>query len=350
GLCGTKRQELAYPVGYHHVAGRPGPLLAGGGGGRLYSGTLSEGDVWVFHDEFPAAFSDGPAGAGPAVSTPDGTRESHGDVLERRWDGDGDRRRAGSCAGSKDRSDGRRSFGCRDARGSGHGGGGGGSAAGAAGVRGGAEEGCGRAPAALQSAPVPVSAIEDLTTELARLPGIGRKPALRLTYYLLKRPPEEARRLARVLERAPAQVLPCSTGGNPTETDPCALCSNPRRDGSSICVVEEAADIGPIERTGEYRGLYHVLGGRISPLEGIGPDELNVQGLLGRLADGGVREVIVATNPSVEGEATALYLQKVIRPLGVRVTRLARGLPVGGDLEYADGVTIAEALSGRREL
>ena len=195
-----------------------------------------------------------------------------------------------------------------------------------------------------------MSAIEDLTTELARLPGIGRKTALRLTYYLLKRPPEASRRLARVLERVAEQVHPCSTCGNLTETDPCALCSNPRRDGSSICVVEEASDIGPIERTGEYRGLYHVLGGRISPLEGIGPDELNVQGLLGRLADGGVREVIVATNPSVEGEATALDLQKVIRPLGVRVTRLARGLPVGGDLEYADGVTIAEALSGRREL
>lgn len=195
-----------------------------------------------------------------------------------------------------------------------------------------------------------MSAIEDLTTELARLPGIGRKTALRLTYYLLKRPAEESRRLARVLERVAEQVHPCSRCGNLTETDPCALCSNPRRDGTFICVVEEASDIGPIERTGEYRGLYHVLGGRISPLEGIGPDELNVQGLLGRLADGGVREVIVATNPSVEGEATALYLQKMIRPLGVRVTRLARGLPVGGDLEYADGVTIAEALSGRREL
>lgn len=194
-----------------------------------------------------------------------------------------------------------------------------------------------------------MSAIEDLTLELARLPGIGRKTALRLTYYLLKRPTEEMRRLARVLERVAEQVHPCSQCGNLTETDPCGLCANPRRDGSFICVVEEASDIGPIERTGEYRGLYHVLGGRISPLEGIGPDELSVQALLGRL-NGGVHEVIVATNPSVEGEATALYLQKVIRPLGVRVTRLARGLPVGGDLEYADGVTIAEALAGRREL
>lgn len=195
-----------------------------------------------------------------------------------------------------------------------------------------------------------MSAIEDLTAELARLPGIGRKTALRLTYYLLKRSPDESRRLARALERVADQVHPCTQCGNLTETDPCVLCSNPRRDATFICVVEEASDIGPIERTGEYRGLYHVLGGRISPLEGIGPDELNVQALMSRLHGSSVREVIVATNPSVEGEATALYLQKMIRPLGMRVTRLARGLPVGGDLEYADGVTIAEALSGRREL
>lgn len=196
-----------------------------------------------------------------------------------------------------------------------------------------------------------MSAIDDLTGELARLPGIGRKTALRLTYYLLKRPTEEARRLARALERVADQVRPCTECGNLTESDPCTLCASPRRDRGFICVVEEASDIGAIERTGEYRGLYHVLGGRISPLEGVGPDELNMRTLVGRLGNGStVREVIVATNASVEGEATALYLQKMIRPLGVRVTRLARGLPVGGDLEYADGVTIAEALSGRREL
>lgn len=196
-----------------------------------------------------------------------------------------------------------------------------------------------------------MSAIDDLTGELARLPGIGRKTALRLTYYLLKRPTEEARRLARALERVADQVRPCTECGNLTESDPCALCASPRRDRGFICVVEEASDIGAIERTGEYRGLYHVLGGRISPLEGVGPDELNMRALIGRLGNGStVREVIVATNASVEGEATALYLQKMIRPLGLRVTRLARGLPVGGDLEYADGVTIAEALSGRREL
>ena len=201
-----------------------------------------------------------------------------------------------------------------------------------------------------------MSVIEDLTGELARLPGIGRKTAQRLTYFLLKRPPEEMKRLARVLENVADRVHACSRCGNLTEDDPCALCANPRRDHAVVCVVEEASDIGAIERTGEYRGVYHVLGGRLSPLEGIGPDELNIRSLLDRLraaADAphdGVKEVIVATNPSVEGEATALYLQRLIHPLGVRVTRLARGLPVGGDLEYADGVTIAQALSGRRDI
>jgi recombination protein RecR len=201
-----------------------------------------------------------------------------------------------------------------------------------------------------------VSAIDELSVELARLPGIGRKTALRLTYHLLKRPPDEIRRLARTLDTVAERVRPCTQCGNPAEQDSCALCSNPRRDAASICVVEEAADIAAIERSGEYTGLYHVLGGRLSPLDGIGPDELNVEQLLRRLrgANGSdearVREVIVATNPSVEGEATALYLQRMIQPLGVRVTRLARGLPAGGDLEYADGVTIAQAFAGRREL
>ena len=195
--------------------------------------------------------------------------------------------------------------------------------------------------------------IEDLTGELARLPGIGRKTAQRLTYFLLKRPPEEMRRLARVLEDVAERVHACSRCGNLTEEDPCSLCANPRRDHALICVVEEASDIGAIERTGEYRGVYHVLGGRLSPLEGVGPDELNIKALLDRVRSEGaapVTEVIVATNPSVEGEATALYLQRLIQPLGIRVTRLARGLPVGGDLEYADGVTIAQALSGRRDI
>jgi recombination protein RecR len=193
-----------------------------------------------------------------------------------------------------------------------------------------------------------VSVIDDLTGELARLPGIGRKTAQRLTYHILKRPPDEIRRLAAALEGVVERVHACSRCGNLTEDDPCALCSSPRRDAAFLCVVEEASDIGAIERTGSYQGLYHVLGGRLSPLEGIGPDELNVKSLVARAAV--VREVIVATNGSVEGEATALYLQRLIRPLGVRVTRLARGLPVGGELEYADGVTIAEALSGRRDI
>jgi recombination protein RecR len=198
-----------------------------------------------------------------------------------------------------------------------------------------------------------VSAIEELAGELARLPGIGRKTALRLTYHLLKRTPVEVGRLARALERVAECVHPCSDCGNLTEQDPCDVCANPRRDRTAICVVEEASDILAIERAGEYRGLYHVLGGHISPLDGIGPDELRIAPLLQRVGPAGggvVREVIVATNPSVEGEATALYLQRVIRPHGVRVTRLARGLPVGGDLEYADGVTIAQALAGRREV
>ena len=194
-----------------------------------------------------------------------------------------------------------------------------------------------------------MSVIDDLTSELARLPGIGRKTALRLTYFLLKRPPDEVRRLSHLLATVVDRVHACSTCGNLTEDDPCVLCSNLRRDRSVVCVVEEASDIGAIERSGEYRGLYHVLGGRLSPLEGVGPDELNVKSLMVRLADS-IGEVIVATNPSVEGEATALYLQRLIAPLGIRVTRLARGLPVGGDLEYADGVTIAQALNGRRVL
>lgn len=196
-----------------------------------------------------------------------------------------------------------------------------------------------------------MSVIDELVGELARLPGIGRKTALRLTYHLLKRPPGEMARLARALDNVAARVSPCRQCGNLTEAQPCAVCANPRRDPAVLCVVEEASDIGAIERTGEYGGLYHVLGGRLSPLEGIGPDELNMASLLERLSAGSVvREVIVATNPSVEGEATAVYLHRLIAPMGVRVTRLARGLPVGGDLEYADGVTIAEALSGRRDI
>jgi len=187
-------------------------------------------------------------------------------------------------------------------------------------------------------------------SEFGRLPGIGRKTAQRLTYHLLKMSREDARRLARAIERVAEEVVVCGTCGNLSDVDPCEYCRNPRRDGTQLCVVEEASDIAAIEKSGNYGGLYHVLGGRLSPLDGVGPDDLNVRGLLARLG-GGVREVIIATNPSVEGEATATYLHRLVSSTtDSKVTRLARGLPVGGDLEYADGVTIAEAFSGRREM
>jgi len=196
-----------------------------------------------------------------------------------------------------------------------------------------------------------VPAIEELIGELTRLPGIGRKTATRLTYFLLKQPADAVHRLARALVAVSDRVSPCSTCGNLGETDPCMICGDSRRDGTTICVVEEASDVGAIERSGEYRGLYHVLGGHLSPLDGIGPDELRIETLRSRLSNGSaVREVILATNPSMEGEVTATYVRGVLEGRGVRVTRIALGLPVGGDLEYADGVTIAQALAARREL
>jgi recombination protein RecR len=193
-----------------------------------------------------------------------------------------------------------------------------------------------------------MSAIEELVTELSRLPTIGRKSAWRLTYHLLKQPAEQSRRLARALETLTDRVRRCERCFNLTEDPMCAVCADARRDGSTICVVEEPSDIGAIERTGEYRGVYHVLGGRLSPLDGIGPDDLTVQALTDRVRAGGVREVILATNPKLEGEATALYVFELLSGLGVQVTRPARGLPVGGDLEYADGVTIVQAFAARR--
>ena len=197
-----------------------------------------------------------------------------------------------------------------------------------------------------------MSAIEELVAEFAKLPGIGRKTAQRLTYFLLKQPREEAARLSRAVAALGERVRACSRCGDLTEADPCALCTDPRRDQGLICIVEEASDVAAIERTGEYRGLYHVLGGRLSPLDGVGPDALNLPSLLARLANGtAVREVIVATNPSVEGEATAHYVERTLRQTApaVAVSRLARGLPVGGELEYADGETIAQAFSARRK-
>ena len=200
-----------------------------------------------------------------------------------------------------------------------------------------------------------MSAIEELVAEFARLPGIGRKTAQRLTYFLLKQPVEQSARLARAVAALGERVRACSRCGNLTEDDPCAICADPRRDATVVCVVEEASDVLAIERAGEYRGVYHVLGGRLSPLDGVGPDELTVEALLARATNGGVadvrvREVILATNPSVEGEATAHYLERVLRPAGIAITRLARGLPVGSELEYADGETIAQAISARRSM
>ncbi len=196
-----------------------------------------------------------------------------------------------------------------------------------------------------------MSAIEDLVTELAKLPGIGSKTAQRLAFHLLKQPADAAERLAQAIRRVRAQVTPCGACGNLSDEDPCAICRDPRRDPTLLCVVEEAKDVAAIERAGRYRGRYHVLGGRVSPLDGVGPEALRIGPLIERVRNGaGVREVIVATNPSMEGEVTATYLQQVLRPTGVRVTRIARGLPVGGDLEYADGVTIAQALAARREM
>jgi recombination protein RecR len=195
-----------------------------------------------------------------------------------------------------------------------------------------------------------VSAIDDLVTELSRLPTIGRKSALRLTYHLLKQPAEQSYRLAQALTTLAEKVKPCTRCFNLTEQPLCAICSDPRRDHSLVCVVEEASDIGAIERSSEYRGAYHVLGGRLAPIDGIGPDDLTIAALVTRVAAGGVREVILATNAKLEGEATALYIQQQLASTGVAMSRIARGLPVGGDLEYADGVTIAQSLSSRRSL
>ena len=196
-----------------------------------------------------------------------------------------------------------------------------------------------------------MSVIEELTAELAKLPGIGRKTATRLTYHLLKQPTAAVTRLARTIEAVVERVRSCTVCGNLSDSDPCPICTDGRRDGGVICVVEEASDIGAIERSGEFRGRYHVLGGRLSPLDGVGPDDLRITALVARLRGGtAVREVILATNPSMEGEVTATYLRSVLEGEGVRVTRIALGLPMGGELEYADGVTIARALAARREM
>jgi len=195
-----------------------------------------------------------------------------------------------------------------------------------------------------------VSAIEELITELARLPGIGRKTAQRLTFHLLQQPSEQAARLASALVAVAQRVRPCQDCGNLTEEQPCGICQDPRRDAGVLCVVEEASSVGVVDRFTDFRGRYHVLGGRLSPLDGIGPESLRLDRLVHRVEEGGIREVILATNPSMEGEVTATYIQQLLAGRGVRVTRLARGLPMGGDLEYVDGVTLAHALVARQEV
>jgi recombination protein RecR len=193
-------------------------------------------------------------------------------------------------------------------------------------------------------------AVQDLIDELGRLPGIGPKSAQRIAFHLLAAEPADVARLAAVLQRVKDEVKFCKTCFNVAEAEQCRICRDARRDLSVICVVEEPKDVVAIERTREFRGRYHVLGGAISPIEGIGPDDLKVRELLLRLRDGAVTELILATDPNLEGEATATYLARLIKPMGLRVTRLASGLPVGGDLEYADEVTLGRAFSGRRLL
>jgi len=192
--------------------------------------------------------------------------------------------------------------------------------------------------------------LANLINELTKLPGIGGKSASRLAYHILKRTPAEAEALANAIVEVKQKIFRCSICNNMTDVEPCAICTDARRDPSVICVVEEAYNISTIEQTRDFKGAFHVLLGALSPLRGICPEDIDVAGLVKRVKDGGIREVIIATNPNVEGEATALYIAQQLRPLEVRTTRLAFGLPVGGDLEYADQVTLGRALAGRREL
>lgn len=189
-----------------------------------------------------------------------------------------------------------------------------------------------------------------LIEQLQRLPGIGAKSAQRLAYHVLKTPREEVDRLAEAMREVKDRVTYCSTCGNITDVDPCFFCTSPSRDHRLVCVVEEPENVNGVEKTRQFSGLYHVLMGALSPLHGVGPDDLRIKDLLSRVAAGGVEEVILATNPNVEGEATAIYLAKLLKPLGIKVTRIAMGVPVGSDLEYADDVTMQRAMEGRREL
>jgi len=197
------------------------------------------------------------------------------------------------------------------------------------------------------SHPEPLARLID---SLQRLPGIGAKSAQRLAYHILRTPREAADQLCAAVQDVKERVTYCSTCNNITDVDPCAFCTDDRRERHLICVVEEPQNVAAIEKTREFRGIYHVLMGALSPLQGIGPDDLKIRGLLTRVGEGGVNEVVLATNPNVEGEATALYLARLLKPLGVRVTRIATGIPVGSDIEYADEITMTKAMEGRREV
>ncbi len=192
--------------------------------------------------------------------------------------------------------------------------------------------------------------IQRLIEAFERLPGIGPKSASRLAFYMLRAPDDQVQDLAEAIATLKESIVYCSRCQNLSETDPCAICSDPGRDQHLVCVVEDPLDVVAIERTGAYKGLYHVLHGVINPVEGVGPDDLRMQSLLDRLEREPIQEVLIATNPNMEGEATAMYLARLLHPKGVRVTRLARGLPVGGDLEYADEITLSRALEGRRDI
>jgi len=197
------------------------------------------------------------------------------------------------------------------------------------------------------SHPEPITKLVD---ELKKLPGIGGKSAQRLAFHLLRASREDADRLCDAIREVKERVTYCSACNNITDVDPCRFCSDERRDHTLICVVEEPQNVGAIEKTRDFKGVYHVLMGALSPLQGVGPDDLKIKGLLSRIAGGGVEEVILATNPTVEGEATAIYLARLLKPLGLRVTRIATGIPVGSDLDYADDLSVGKALDGRREV
>ena len=195
-----------------------------------------------------------------------------------------------------------------------------------------------------------IEPIETLCSQLARLPGIGSKSALRLAYHILDMPKSSAKELAAAISNACDKVHHCSICGNYTDVDPCRVCTDKTRSDDTICVVEDAKDVLAMEKMREFRGKYHVLGGVISPMDGIGPDYIRIKELIARVRQGGVKEIIIATNPNIEGEATSSYIARLLKPLGVRVTRIAHGIPIGGNIEYADEMTILKAMEGRREL